>query len=130
VKWYATEELSEIALQLQQGYLMGEVDLFVPELLYFEVLNALRYKPDYGIEQLTQISQDLEDYQFNIVHFNTELMTRTVELALQYGITVYDSSYLALAKQISADLITADQKFLNKIGDREEAKHLRDFELL
>ena len=45
-------------------------------------------------------------------------------LAIQYGRTVYDSVYLALAIHQGASFVTADQKLCNTLADTEIANHV------
>ena len=42
-KWYLEEEYTEKALKLRDMHVNGEIELTAPELLLFEVLNAIRY---------------------------------------------------------------------------------------
>ncbi|MBW1669419.1 MAG: type II toxin-antitoxin system VapC family toxin, partial [Deltaproteobacteria bacterium] len=44
VKWFVEEEGSEEALAIRRRYIEEEVEIVAPELIHFEVLNALRYK--------------------------------------------------------------------------------------
>ena len=43
------------------------------------------------------------------------LVQRTVALALKHGITFYDASYLAVAEDREAVLVTADRKFYRRL---------------
>ena len=44
-----------------------------------------------------------------------ELADLTVELAFQYGITIYDASYLAISNKRKCDIVTADEKLYEKL---------------
>ncbi len=44
VKWFVKEEGSEEALRLRDRYVEGEIQIIAPELITFEVLNALYFK--------------------------------------------------------------------------------------
>ncbi len=44
VKWLVEEEGSERALRLRDRYIDGKIEIIAPELITFEVLNALRYE--------------------------------------------------------------------------------------
>lgn len=49
-----------------------------------------------------------------------KLMTSSIELTFKYSITVYDALYLALDQKIKCPLITADEKFVNKVKSGNE----------
>jgi len=53
VKWFNPEPLRKESLTIRKMFLEGEVDLEAPSLLYYEVANALRYNPLFGIEDVT-----------------------------------------------------------------------------
>jgi len=57
-----------------------------------------------------------------------ELLHSALDLALEYGISAYDASYVALAHQLSFPFITADEKLIRKIdGSGTEVIWLGDF---
>ncbi|MCP8316550.1 MAG: type II toxin-antitoxin system VapC family toxin [archaeon] len=47
-KWFVEEEYSINALQLRDDYVNRSIDIAAPELLLFEVINSLRYNPEFG----------------------------------------------------------------------------------
>ena len=50
VKWYSKETKSIEALAILDSFVQGSVELTVSDILFCEVGNALRYKPDYHAE--------------------------------------------------------------------------------
>jgi len=65
VKWFSIEDATDKALILRNEYITGKRDLWVSDLLYHEVANALRYKPDFDEKKLTIPVQDLFGYHLN-----------------------------------------------------------------
>ncbi|MFB6245195.1 MAG: type II toxin-antitoxin system VapC family toxin [Candidatus Nanohaloarchaea archaeon] len=51
-------------------------------------------------------------------------MDKDVELAEKNGITVYDSSFLALAELLDARLVTTDQELFRKTEDSGSTEKL------
>ena len=51
-KWYLIEEYSDNAIKLRNDYVRGLVQIIVPSLLEYEVLNALRYSGVYNLDEL------------------------------------------------------------------------------
>ena len=44
VKWFVAEKGSDYALKLRDMYISGEIKIAAPELLLYEVLNAVQHK--------------------------------------------------------------------------------------
>jgi predicted nucleic acid-binding protein len=91
-----------------------DLRLFVPQLWTFEVGNVLsRKRPTeaadllLGLRMLRMIETRLE----------AQSIERTVELTCSYGISFYDASYLAIAEQHKALLVTADGRFRRRLPD-------------
>ena len=125
VKWFTMEPLRDKALIIRYKYVNGELDLEAPSLLYYEVANALRYNPRFGIEEVRSAVRALEDLAITIYDFKGELASRAVELAYRFGITVYDAAYVALAAIRNATLYTADKEVVVKVSS-ENVKHLSE----
>jgi len=129
VKWFVEERYSGEALTIRNSFIEGLIDIAVPSILYFEVLNALKYSGAFGEDELKKIARILEDYQFTAYQLEGAYAEKTVEVAMRKGITIYDASYVALALIEEADLYTADEKLLMKTRDLKMVKHLKDFEI-
>jgi len=125
VKWFTMEPLRDKALIIRDKYVNGKLDLEAPSLLYYEVANALRYNPRFGIEEVRSAVRALEDLAITIYDFKGELASRAVELAYRFGITVYDAAYVALAAIRNATLYTADKEVVMKVSS-ENVKHLSE----
>lgn len=107
VKWFLEEEGSKEALQLREQHISEKITLVVPELLFLEVLNALRYKG--GTQKiLAEANRALWDMQFHVEKMNSFLLENASILALQHGLSLYDALYLALALLYGCSLVTAD----------------------
>lgn len=114
-KWFVEEENSERALELRDRYISGEIEIIAPELLPFEVLNALHYKGLFTEDALKDIAKTLEAYSFRLFPLNGNYAQTTMEVACRNHITIYDASYLALAVLRNTHLYTADQKLARKL---------------
>jgi len=114
VKWFNVEPLREKALIIRDKYVNGEIELIAPDLLYYEVANALRYNPRFGIEEVKSALKALEDLSIITYDFDGELREKAVELAYRFGITIYDAAYVALAVIRDASLYTANKEVVVK----------------
>ena len=117
VKWYVKEQGSDQADRI----LAGEQRPVAPELIRVEVLSALcnqhrlYSKPKAHIELLCgRWVRDLEDYSLRLFD-QAGLMEQSWNIALTFQHAVYDCVYLALAEQLGAPLVTADDTFIGKV---------------
>lgn len=116
VKWFIEEEHSDKALKLRDMHVNGEVSIAAPELMPFEVLNALKYSGLFELDELKAAAISLSSYGIELYSLKGELAERAVEIAVEKDITVYDAVYLALANELSTVLYTADEKLIRKVG--------------
>ena len=121
VKWFIQEKHSDNALKLRDMHVNGEILIAAPELLPFEVLNALKYSQLFTLEELKMAAISLSSYGIELYPLKGKLAEKTVEISAEKDITIYDASYIALAQELKTTLYTADQKLIRKIG-KEYAK--------
>lgn len=118
VKWFLEEEDSSQARFLLELCLREEVEFRIPELLHYEVANALRYAKGVPGGQAEVHLEVLLGYEFETAALTPALLTSAVREARALGATVYDSIYLALAKSLNAVMVTADAEFDRKARSR------------
>ena len=59
-----------------------------------------------------------------------DLMAEAVTIALAYGISAYDASYVALSQQVSAPLLTLDGKLVRALANASyDIRSFNDFSL-
>jgi predicted nucleic acid-binding protein len=100
------------ASRLLERWQRREISLAVPPLWLYEVGNVLCLKrPADAAEALAALC----DLGFSEVPLSRELIQRIVVLAQNHGVTFYDASYLAVAEERNAVLVTADSKFFRRL---------------
>ena len=124
VKWFSEEEYTDRALKLRDAFSIGEIELVVPDLMLYEVSNALRYNPDFDETDVSEAVGTLYDIGISIIVPNRDVINSALNLAYEHKITVYDAYYVALAKEINFKLITADRKLYLKIKDLKIVKYI------
>lgn len=127
VKWFVEEEGSDKSLKLREKYIEGEIRILAPELIIFEVLNALYYKKLFSEDELKEISEALEAYSFTLYPLKGEYANTAVEVAFKNNITIYDASYIALAIIKNIYMYTADKKLIRKLKN-EYQKYVKDID--
>lgn len=116
VKWFSNEQHTDRALHLKTMYETGRIDLLAPELFPYEVSNALRYNPGFGVVDVKKAFKAIEDLQLTYYPLLGEVANLSVELAYTYGLSLYDAAYVAVAS-ISASLYyTADTDVVRKVA--------------
>lgn len=127
IKWFIKEQDSEIANQVKEDYQKQIIDLSIPDLLPYEVLNVLRYKPSMGENDLCKVVKDLDDFQLDKFTFDDDIPKKTISLSLKYGITVYEAVYLSLAAKHKYWFLTADEKLTTKLQEQEKVLLLKAY---
>ncbi len=126
VKWFIDEMYSENARKIRDEYVNGTVDLVAPELMPFEVLNALRYSGLFEKDELIMVAKSLELYGFELYPLSGNLAENTVKIAVEKDVTIYDAAYVALAMELNTNLYTADEKLIKRV-ELEFVKHVSEF---
>jgi predicted nucleic acid-binding protein len=116
VKWFVEEENSDKAIRIRDKYVEGEVRLIAPEIIKFEVLNALYYKKLFSEDEMEEISEALDSYLFDLYPLKGEYAKKTVETAFKNNITIYDASYISLAIMKNAYFHTADEELIKRLN--------------
>ena len=118
VKWFVEEENSDKAIKIRDKYIEGEIKLIAPEIITFEVLNALYYKKLFSESEMKEISEALNSYSFGLYSLEGKYAEKTVEVAFKNSVTIYDASYISLAVMKNTYMYTADEKLIEKLkGD-------------
>jgi len=104
-------QLEEALAWTQQGLAVA----LVPDLCFLEVGSVLlkQCRADrLTIEEAAQLLIEIQAMPLRSVE-SAPMLAEVFDLATEYGLSVYDAAYLALAKQQRATLITADQQLQN-----------------
>lgn len=114
VKWFSEEEGTAGALEVRKSHIDGERILVAPDLILYEVANALRFKPGFDRDKVARAVEDLIDLQLDLIEPAKEILRMSSELAYRYGVTVYDSCYLAVGELTGIDVFTADKQLYER----------------
>ena len=115
VKWFIEENDSDKALYIRDKFIDGKVKLYVPTLLYFEVLNALKYSQLFKPSELDNAGESLENYGFKVITIKNEIRKHMINVAVDYDLSIYDASYLGLSIGLEKMFCTADEKIIKKL---------------
>ena len=95
--------------------------LHILDLTLYEVTNAL-WKKFYFLKELseTELKRTLKGVwkfldNLCFLHYYKEVKEKSIEFSIKYALTIYDSSYLALAEKLNINFITIDTKLYEKL---------------
>ena len=126
LKWFSEFGENDLpqAFQLRQALLDGSVTFTVPELLFYELSNALRYNPSLSSKDVREALDSVMDMGFVVKGVDKGVMADAISIAFRYGVTVYDAYFLALARTERKPLIIADYKFVERVKASKEIMRL------
>jgi predicted nucleic acid-binding protein len=89
---------------------LGEFDLVAPALLQFELANACLMKLRRNPDQRDAILSQYFSQAAMLIGTRDVDQVEVLELAEQFRLTAYDASYLWLARELGAELVTLDRQ--------------------
>jgi len=116
LKWFLEESEALQARALREQHLKGDILLVAPDLLLYEVGNALRFKRNFSPSDIQQALSELLHFQLELLGPTERFLHHSVELAHKTGLTYYDCVYLAVASDLETQLITADKRLKEASG--------------
>ena len=128
VKWLNRKDEENLtqADQILNDTKNGKVDLIAPEIAKYEVGNVLLKGKQLTPMQAVVSLRTVYSLPITFITESENLAKETFNLAYDLGITYYDASFLSLAKQYDATLITQNIKHQGKSTDIE-VKSLREY---
>lgn len=116
------------ALALKDIHVSGHSSIFIPELAFLEVLNAIRFGSRVSEEDGAAALEGLRDLHLQVKPTDHDLLRKANAIAWAYKITIYDALYVALAEQLGYPLITADETMIKRLKGHSIVVPLRELE--
>ncbi len=122
-KWFLPELDAAAALRL----LDERRRLAAPDLIYCEVGNIIWKHRSRDLLSEDEAAQMVEDFLAMPleVHDSAFLLASALEIAVATKRTVYDSLHVALAMELDATVVTADQRWVNALKGGPFARYVR-----
>ncbi len=132
VKWFVRtpEEDLEAALEVRRRVLEAEFNLILPDLIFYELANVLRYQPQLRFEEVGAALDGLEAAGVDVRPFSYHLGKEAVRLAKTAGITAYDAYFIVFAEAFECPLLTADHRCYRRVKDRPSVNLLHAWDQL
>jgi len=116
LKWFFEEKGTKIADKLLDALREEKIEIFVPQIFFFEIVNAVKTKSESTSKDVLRAINKLFSLDFTTEKANLILLKKANFYAQKYDLSIYDASYIALAKINGLPFITADKKMAKKIG--------------
>lgn len=116
VKWVNTQKEENIgqANKILEDARAKKVELFTSELAKYEVGNALLVKKNLDLTQAYISLGIIHNLPVNFVSQTLSLAQSTYKIGQELNITFYDASFLSVAEQLGATLVTDNVKHHGK----------------
>lgn len=118
------EQDRDPALQLLDAWLGDSAGIIVPRLWSFEVANVLKRKKPEAADAIMDI---FLGYEFPEAETTRELCRTAFDLMERYSVTFYDAAYHAVAVLSGGTMLTADERYVAKVGNSAHVRHIRQF---
>ena len=131
-KWASpeiVEPLADRADRFLRAYVEGTVQVVVPDVFWIEIGNFLWKAAKRGEITAVLARRGLEamlNRDFPTVP-SRAVLPEALTIAVDFGRTVYDSTYVALAVATGNELLTADERMVNALGSRFPVRWLGAF---
>jgi len=115
-KCFIVEAYSDKALEVIDAYVKGRLSLSAPSLIVYELGNIFWRHPRIKAEKACEFIEKFLELQIDVVDLwaDAALLKNACDISKTRNLTFYDSSYLAMAEENGAKLITADEYLHNK----------------
>src|SRR3989344_6308644 len=106
------EDRSEV-IQIFDQYTQGKIKLSAPDLLSYEIINGLKgaiLRKRITVKEATYLVSQILDLE---IILSSVALSLVLDVAVTKELSIYDASYLYLAKKEDAELLTLDTKLKN-----------------
>ena len=119
IKWLVDEEPEETkrSREILYRFQKDKSLILCPSLILYEISNALAMKrkiSDHDVYAMWKLFLEVDVPLFNPT---SEFISKALEFARKYQVTVYDASYAVLAKEKKGIFITADKVFVKQVKE-------------
>jgi predicted nucleic acid-binding protein len=117
-KWYrqpGDEDYVPQAVSILERHLHGDIEIHVPDLLFYELGNILRLKESLVSKDALTILRETFALALQIHPIDPLLSEEAFRFAREHEITFYDASFVALSHLLQASFVTADKKLFAKV---------------
>ncbi|MHB1605647.1 MAG: type II toxin-antitoxin system VapC family toxin [Leptospirales bacterium] len=116
LKWVLPGDLEshrDKALSVRESFIQGRIDLLLPSLWVYEVGNILgRHCPEDALLRL----EALLGFSIPQAGIDDGSLEQAMQITITHNVSFYDACYHALAISSDGVFVTADEKYVKKVG--------------
>ncbi|MFH1736670.1 MAG: type II toxin-antitoxin system VapC family toxin [Actinomycetota bacterium] len=127
VKWFVEEQDSNSAIRIRNDSVAGKIDIATAELAYYELANALRNSRVLSESDVHRAVEAVRAERILVMPFDLGGLHVAIENAFEYGLSLYDAYFVALADLEGMRLVTADKQLAAKVQGRGDVVTLSDY---
>ena len=118
-KWFLKEAGSDEADRHLDELTDGYIRIVVPSLMYYELAAVFWQQRENGLgdTEARSLWAGLRALPLTVVSWE-QLLPRALGLAFRSGVSPCDATFVLLARDVAADLITADRQLYENIHER------------
>lgn len=112
IKWFFPERDQDKALDLKNQHLAGKISLCTRDLFLYEMTSSFKNYTQSKIEEkdFFLAVQAIQSLKLQIFPLEYDELPELFAFSKTLAFSIYDCSYLLLAKKLQAPLYTADKK--------------------
>jgi predicted nucleic acid-binding protein len=112
VKWYSAigEKAIPQAVDILERISRNDICPIVPDLLYYEVTNALVHNKIISQEKMQTAVTNLFTLNLKTIPVDSSILATSIRLARRHDITIYDACYAVIAADYDCPLVTANPR--------------------
>jgi predicted nucleic acid-binding protein len=126
-KWFLDETDSASALTLRRSQRTKGIEVALADLSYYELANVLRFRKAYSEKGVHRAITDLKNGDIPVIPFDLGALHIAIENAYEYGLSLYDAYFVALADLEGMRLVTADRQLVDKVQGHSDVITLGDY---
>jgi len=118
IKRFIADPFTVKVNQLLAHLNVSGTQIYIPDLFYIEITNIFWKYVRAGMYTREEVQADLatlKSLSLRVVS-TAELMEEAANIAIVYGISAYDASYVVLSHRVSYPLLTLDRKLVNTLA--------------
>jgi predicted nucleic acid-binding protein len=128
IKWFKedNEKNVDLAINLLKLQLEDSIELIVPDLFFYEVLDILLLGTNLDLKDIQLSFDKLIKLNMSIIYPDGKVMFSVLNISKSTGLTFYDSLYISVAQNFNAILVTDDKKILQNKNNYGFIKNLEE----
>ncbi len=118
IKWFKADKEEKIkeATDYLSSFTSGKIQIYIPTIAVYELLNTAQFDVTLPEKQWKLNFKKFFELKLKVITIDEKISQTIYEFGKKNNVSAYDASYVALAKSLRIDFITADQKLVNKVN--------------